>query len=68
MILENTDKEGNIKMKTHYEPNRADYPPKIPDDNITFIQENNTKFFPCKSLEDRKLVIIINSLDKDEQQ
>ena len=48
--------------KTKYLPNHTDYPPKIPDDNVRYIQEANNKFIPVDSMDNRKLLIRINAL------
>ncbi len=49
----------NENGKIHYEPNHIDFPPKIPDDNVNYIREANTKFIES---DEEKLTIIINEL------
>lgn len=61
--VQTTDKKGNTKQKTVYIANHADYPPKIPDDSIRYIQEANTKYVEVQTEEERKLVITIRSLN-----
>lgn len=55
--------DGTIVVKKHYEPNHSEYPPKIPDDNIKYVREANNKFIPITDKEERKIVIIIRTLE-----
>jgi len=57
--IEETNSKGEIVTKKYYLPNHDDYPPKIPDDNVSYIQEANTKFIPVDTMNDRKLIIKI---------
>lgn len=45
--------------KKYLKADHINYPPIIPDDNVNYIQEANTKFIPS---DETKLTIIINSL------
>src|ERR1019366_2814626 len=60
-----TNAKGEQITKKSYLPNHADYPPKIPDDNITYITEANNKFVKCDTINDRKLVITIRTIDNE---
>lgn len=63
-FIQNLDKNNNIVLKKAMAPNHQDYPPLIPDDNIKYIQEANTKFVEVASMEDRKLEIIIRTINE----
>ncbi len=48
--------------KVKYVADHGNYPPKIPDDNVSYIQESNSKFIPTDTMDNRKLVIKIYKL------
>lgn len=61
-FIQNMDKDEKITIKKAFAPNHTDYPPLIPDDNVKYIQEANTKFVEIDSYENRKLEIIIRTI------